>query len=57
METKGNKILKNVKMRWMSMFKPLKIIMVNYHPLLAVMQVDCITITQEKINYFVAFDM
>jgi len=30
------------------MFKPLKIIMVNYDPLLVVMQVDYITITQEK---------
>ncbi len=52
METKWNRILKNVKMRWMSMFKPFKVIMVNYHPLLVVMQVDYITTTLEKVNYF-----
>ncbi len=51
METKGNRIFKNVKMRWMCMFKPFKIIMVNYHPLLVVMQVDCITTTLKKVNY------
>jgi len=55
METKGNKILKNVKMKWMSMFKPLKIIMVNYHPLLVVMQVDYNYTRKKKL--FCAFDM
>jgi hypothetical protein len=37
LETKVNKILKNVKIRWMSMLDPLKRIMVEYYPLLAVM--------------------
>jgi hypothetical protein len=40
METKGNKILKNVKTRWMSMLDPLKGIMVEYKPLLAIMQTN-----------------
>jgi hypothetical protein len=38
METKGNKILKNVKMQWMSMLDPLKKIMLEYKPLLVIMQ-------------------
>jgi hypothetical protein len=54
METEGNKIFKNVRIRWMSMFKPLKSIMVNYHPLLVAMQVDYITTTLKKVNYFMA---
>jgi hypothetical protein len=37
LETKGNKILKNVKTKWMSMLDPLKKIMVVHHPLLVVM--------------------
>jgi hypothetical protein len=36
----------------MSIFEPLKIIMVNYHPLVVVMQVDYIITTLEKVNYF-----
>jgi len=38
LETKGNKILKSVKTRWMSMFDPLKRIMVEHHLLHAMMQ-------------------
>jgi hypothetical protein len=40
MEIKGNKILKNVKTQWMSMLDPLKGIMVEYKPLLAIMQTN-----------------
>jgi len=40
LETKGNKILKNVKTRWMSITDPLKRIMVEYCPLFRIMQVD-----------------
>jgi hypothetical protein len=40
LKTKGNKIIKNVKTRWMSMLDPLKRIMAKYHPLLVVTQVD-----------------
>jgi hypothetical protein len=40
LEAKGNKILKNVKTKWMSMLDPLKRIMVEYRLLLVVMQAD-----------------
>jgi hypothetical protein len=40
LETIGNKILKIVKTKWMSMLEPLKMIMVEYRPLLDVMQQD-----------------
>ncbi len=43
LEKKGNKIFKNVKMKWMSMFKPLKRIMVEYQPFLTMIQVNYIT--------------
>jgi len=45
LETKGNKILKNVKTRWMSMFSPLNKIMAKYRPLLVMMQNDCSIMT------------
>ncbi len=34
LKMKGNKILKNVKTRWMSMLEPLNNVMVKYHILL-----------------------
>ncbi len=37
METKVNKIIKNVKTHWMSMLEPLKQIMTKYRPLFGVM--------------------
>lgn len=40
LDTKGNKILKNVKTRWMSMLKSLKKIMAKYYPLLPMMHAD-----------------
>jgi hypothetical protein len=40
LETKGNKIIKNVKTRWMSILDPLKRIMAKHHPLLEVMQAN-----------------
>jgi len=49
LETKGNKILKNVKTRWMSMLNPLKKIMAKYCPLLTVMQVDYSTMHVAKV--------
>ncbi len=48
METKGNKILKNVKTRWMSMLDPLKGIMVEYKSLLAIMQTNQNSIQMAK---------
>jgi hypothetical protein len=49
LETKGNKILKNVKTRWMSMLDPWKRIMAKYHPLLAMMQLDCFIVHVAKV--------
>ncbi len=40
LDTKGNKIMKNVKTRWMSMLEPLKWIMAKYHHLFAMMQIN-----------------
>jgi hypothetical protein len=40
LKTKRNIILKNVKIRWMSMLNLLKKIMVGYCPFIAMMQVD-----------------
>ncbi len=50
METKGNKILKNVKMRWMSMLDPLKKIMSEYKPLFVIMQACQTFIQMEKVS-------
>ncbi len=52
LETKGNKILKNVKTRWMSMLDPLKRIMAKYHPLFTMMQADNFTIHVAKVFIF-----
>ncbi len=49
LESKGNKILKNVKTRWMSMLDPWKRIMSKYHPMLAMMQLDCFIIHVAKV--------
>lgn len=50
METKGNKILKNMKMWWMSMLDPLKKIMSKHKLLLAIMQVNQTSIQLTKVN-------
>jgi hypothetical protein len=50
METKGNKILKNVKMWWIFMLNPLKKIMSKYKPFLAIMQVNQMFIQMAKVN-------
>jgi hypothetical protein len=49
LKTKGNKILKIIKTRCISMFDPLKMIMAEHHPLLVVMQVDYSTIRVAKV--------
>jgi hypothetical protein len=49
LKTKGNKIFKNVKTRWMSMLDPLKRIIVEYRPLLGMMQVDYSTVHVAKV--------
>jgi hypothetical protein len=50
MEIKGNKILKNVKMQWMFMLNPLKKIMLEYKPLLAIMQTNYMFIQMAKVS-------
>ncbi len=50
METKGNKILKNMKMWWMFMLDPLKKIMSKHKSLLAIMQVSQTSIQLAKVN-------
>jgi hypothetical protein len=52
LETKGNKIFKNVKTRWMSMLNPLKRIMEKYHHLLTMMQANNFTIHMAKVFLF-----
>jgi hypothetical protein len=52
LETKGNKILKNVKTRWMSMLDPLKKITAEYRPLLRVMQVGYFIVHVAKVFLF-----
>jgi hypothetical protein len=42
-ETKGNKIFKNVKTHFMSMFDPLKRLMANYKQLFIIMQANQIS--------------
>jgi hypothetical protein len=49
LETKGNKIIKNVKTKWMSMLDPLKRIIVKYNLLLAMMQADYYIIHVTKV--------
>jgi hypothetical protein len=46
----GNKIFKNVKTHFMSMFDPLKRIMANYKPLLVIMQADQISTQMAKVS-------
>ena len=40
METKGNKMLKNVKMRWISIIKPVYCLLKKYQTLMAKLWVD-----------------
>ncbi len=50
LETTMNKNFKMVKTKWMSMLEPLKMIMVEYHPLLDVMQQDSNTKQMVKVK-------
>ncbi len=52
MATKGNKILQNVKIRWISMLNPTKKVMVRYKTLLVKMTLDNL-INQQVMNTFV----
>ncbi len=51
MATKGNKIIQNVKTRWILMLNFTKIIMVEYKTLLVKMALDNITNQQVMLNY------
>jgi hypothetical protein len=50
MKINGNKILKKMKTRWMSMLDPLKSITVEYKSLLAIMQAHQNSIQTAKVN-------
>jgi hypothetical protein len=52
LETKGNKILENVKTRWMSMLDPLNMIMAKYRLSLVVMQIDYFIVHVAKVIIF-----
>jgi len=51
LETKGNKILQNVKTKWISMLNLTKRLMVEYRTLLVKMTLDNPTNQQAKQNY------
>ncbi len=51
METKGNKILHNVKIQWISMLNPAKRMMAKYRTLLVKMGMDYNTNQPRKFNY------
>jgi len=51
METKGNKILHNVKTQWISMLNPAKIMMAEYRTLLVKMAMDYNTNKLTRLNY------
>ncbi len=51
MATKGNKIFRNVKTRWISMLSPAKRVMVEYKTILVKMTLDNPTNQQGMLNY------
>ncbi len=51
METKGNKILCNIKIRWVFMLSLAKRVMVEYKTLLVKMAIDQNIDQQAKLNY------
>jgi hypothetical protein len=57
MEIKGNKILWNIKIRWMSMINPIKCVLSIYHTLLMKMALDAPTIPSGKSNLSLLIDV
>jgi hypothetical protein len=57
METKGNKLLQNMKYSWISMLSPLKHVLFEYHTLLMKMALDAATITFAKSNLCLLTDV
>jgi hypothetical protein len=60
LESKGRKILQNIKTRWISMLSPLKRVLVEYHTLLVKMYYDHLvkpTIMTIKVNYELMADI
>jgi hypothetical protein len=51
METKGQKMLRNVKTRWISMLSPTKTVLAEYWTLLLKMGLDMATIAPAKANF------
>jgi hypothetical protein len=51
MQKKGNKVLLNVKTKWISMLSLAKRVMAKYKTLLVKMALDSLTYQQAKLNY------
>jgi hypothetical protein len=57
METKGNKILYNIKIRWNSMINPIKQVLFEYHILFMKMALDAATIPSAQSNIYLSTDV
>jgi hypothetical protein len=57
METQGNKLLNNVKTRWISMLKPTKRVMSEYRTLVVKMAFDSINNNSAKVNFELLCDI
>ncbi len=57
METKGAKILKNVKIHWISMLSPTRCVMAEYKILLMKMALDDPTNEKTKANFDLFYDV
>jgi hypothetical protein len=50
METKGNKLLRNIKTQWINILSPLKHLLEEYYPLLMKMALDSTIVAQATTN-------
>jgi hypothetical protein len=57
METKGLKILWNVKIQWINMLEPLKWVMVKYETLIMRMSKDNVSVVQARFNLDLLCDL
>jgi hypothetical protein len=57
MEIKGNKILWNIKITWISMINPIKCVLSMYYTLLMKMALDAPTILSAKSNLFLLINV
>jgi hypothetical protein len=57
METQGNKLLKNVKTRWISLLEPTKRVMSEYRTLVVNMALDSTNNNSAKVNFELLCDI